>query len=118
VRTEFVVDYGVQRYRALTGTSDARPPALVEAASVAPEDQLAMQAALQAHVDNAISKTVSVPGDFPFGRFRTLFERAHALGLKGCTTFRPNAITGSVLVGATDVDSCCAVAEPPAGAGT
>ncbi len=117
VRTECVVDYGVQRYgRSPEIRTDDRPRSW-KRRSVAPEDQLALQAALQAHVDNAISKTVSVPGDFPFARFRTLFERAHALGLKGCTTFRPNAITGSVLVGATDVDSCCAIAEPPAGAG-
>jgi ribonucleoside-diphosphate reductase alpha chain len=56
-----------------------------------------MQAALQAHVDSAISKTINVPSTLAFDAFRALYERAYALGLKGCTVFRPNPVTGSVL---------------------
>lgn len=54
-----------------------------------------MQAALQKHVDNAISKTISVPVKFEYERFSKLFETAYGLGLKGGTTFRPNAVTAS-----------------------
>jgi ribonucleoside-diphosphate reductase alpha chain len=60
-------------------------------------------------MDNAISKTVSVQEQFDFVRFRCLFDTAYTLGLKGCTTFRPNPVTGAVLVSDTDVDSCCAM---------
>jgi ribonucleoside-diphosphate reductase alpha chain len=56
-----------------------------------------MQAALQPYVDNAISKTVNVPPDFPYRKFHSLFERAYDLELKGCTVFRPNPIAGAVL---------------------
>jgi ribonucleoside-diphosphate reductase alpha chain len=107
---EAAVDRAVADYRTLTGDAAALPPAFVTGAEVDPEDQIAMQAALQAHVDSAISKTVGVPARFEFDRFRRLFDTAYALGLKGCTTFRPNAVTGSVLEYAGEVDACCAMA--------
>jgi len=56
-----------------------------------------MQAALQPFVDNAISKTINVAADTPFERFADLYRQAHALGLKGCTVFRPNPVTGAIL---------------------
>jgi ribonucleoside-diphosphate reductase alpha chain len=56
-----------------------------------------MQAAVQKHVDSSISKTINIPEDFPFANFRDVYEEAYDLGLKGCTTYRPNAVTGSVL---------------------
>ncbi len=73
------------------------PEVFVDARSLAPEDHLMMQAALQPYVDNAISKTINVPENIPFDAFRAIYEEADALGLKGCTTFRPNPVTGSVL---------------------
>lgn len=104
---EQAVDYAVHLYRTTTGETGHLPPAFVTSGEVEPEVQLAMQAALQKHVDNAISKTVSVPAQFEFERFSKLFETAYGLGLKGCTTFRPNAVTGSILVRENGVDSCC-----------
>ena len=57
-----------------------------------------MQAAVQRHVDSSISKTINVPGrSAPSRTFKAVYEQAYDLGLKGCTTFRPNAVTGSVL---------------------
>ncbi|MBX9810744.1 MAG: hypothetical protein K2Y16_03920 [Burkholderiales bacterium] len=55
----------------------------------------------------AISKTINVPENLGFEAFCSLYEEAYALGLKGCTTFRPNPVTGSVLTPR-------AVAEAPA----
>jgi ribonucleoside-diphosphate reductase alpha chain len=49
-------------------------------------------------VDNAISKTVNVPEECGFAAFRDIYERAYALGLKGCAAFRPNPISGEVFV--------------------
>jgi ribonucleoside-diphosphate reductase alpha chain len=77
-----------------------------------------MQAALQPFVDNAISKTINIPPDYSFENFRHLYEEAHRLGLKGCTTFRPAAVRGEVLLpGHTGGDSaegetgphCCSI---------
>jgi ribonucleoside-diphosphate reductase alpha chain len=73
------------------------PPALVEARQIDPLAHLHMQAALQPFVDNAISKTINVATDIPFDHFADLYRQAHALGLKGCTVFRPNPVTGAIL---------------------
>ena len=48
-----------------------------------------MEAALQPYVDNAISKTVNIPEDYPFEDFQSLYREAFELSLKGCTTFPP-----------------------------
>ena len=56
-----------------------------------------MQAAVQAHVDSAISKTVNVPEDITFEAFKEVYRDAYRSGCKGCTTYRPNDVTGSVL---------------------
>lgn len=77
----------------------ALPETFVTAATVPADAQIEMQAALQPHVDNAISKTTNVPADIPFAEFERIYTRAWELGLKGCTVFRPNAISGSVLSG-------------------
>ena len=60
-----------------------------------------MQAALQSHVDNSISKTISVPGSMTFADFAPLYRLAYDKGLKGCTTFRPVEARGAVLTRAT-----------------
>ena len=56
-----------------------------------------MQAALQRHVDSSISKTINCPADISFEAFKDVYLEAYDLGLKGCTTYRPNAVTGAVL---------------------
>jgi ribonucleoside-diphosphate reductase alpha chain len=109
---EDALDYAVQAYRIATDAATHLPPALVTAADVDPERQLAMQAALQPYVDNAISKTVGLPADFPFAGARGLFESAYARGLKGCTVYRPNAVTGAVLVREGEDERCCGVRRP------
>lgn len=111
IRSAKVEDYAYRLFRQLRGAKAALPAALVRAAEVAPDGHLAMQAALQAHVDNSISKTINVPSGYPFEAFRLLYENAYAQGLKGCTTFRANPVTGQVLVSnATDEGgSCCTI---------
>ena len=56
-----------------------------------------MQATVQRRIDSSISKTINVPADFPFDSFKDVYARAYALGCKGCTTYRPNDVTGAVL---------------------
>lgn len=93
-----VSDYAFRLYRELNGVNAPLTPAFVTAAEVSPFKHLDMQAALQPWVDNAISKTVNVPPDYSFDQFRLLYEYAYSEGLKGCTTFRPNPVTGQVLM--------------------
>ena len=88
-RSFTMTDAAVRLWRAEQGRADGAPPALVTAAEIAPEHHLAMQAALQPHVDNAISKTINLPAETTFAAFAGIYARAFALGLKGCTAFRP-----------------------------
>ena len=94
-RTHRVIDHAQQLWQ--QQGSSGKPPALVEAQQIDPLAHLQMQAALQPYVDNAISKTINVAADFPFQHFESLYLQAHALGLKGCTVFRPNPVTGAIL---------------------
>lgn len=73
------------------------PAYFVDVQGLSPDAHLNMQSAIQAYVDNAISKTINVPADYPFTKFKFLYHQAHAMGLKGCTTFRPNPVTGEIL---------------------
>jgi ribonucleoside-diphosphate reductase alpha chain len=94
---EDVSDYALRQFRALHGESAPLPHYFVTAQDLTPEDHVRMQAALQRHVDSAISKTVNVPENIPFEAFQQVYLDAYRSGCKGCTTYRPNAITGSVL---------------------
>lgn len=88
------------------------PRAFVNTHQLDPAAHLAMQAALAVHVDHSISKTINVPREYPFTAFKDIYDRAYDLGLKGCTTFRPNPVTGAVL-NAVDPDAgaahCCSI---------
>lgn len=84
-------------FRSVAGQDAKLPEAFVTATAIAPEAQLLMQAALQPHVDNAISKTTNVAEDIARVDFEAIYRRAFELGLKGCTVFRPNPVTGSIL---------------------
>ena len=56
-----------------------------------------MQAAVQKYVDSSISKTINCPEDISFEAFKDVYLQAYELGCKGCTTYRPNEVTGAVL---------------------
>jgi ribonucleoside-diphosphate reductase alpha chain len=96
-REEEVSDYAYRLFRRLKGETAPLPDYFVDAQSLAPEDHLVMQAAVQRHIDSSISKTINLPADIPFDDFKDIYARAYAMGCKGCTTYRPNEITGSVL---------------------
>ena len=74
------------------------PDHFVDAGTISPKDHVRMQAAAQAHIDSAVSKTVNLPKDIPFDDFKEVYRFAFESGCKGCTTYRPNDITGAVLV--------------------
>ncbi|MGC2522241.1 MAG: adenosylcobalamin-dependent ribonucleoside-diphosphate reductase, partial [Stellaceae bacterium] len=96
-REEEVEDYAHRVFRRIRGETAPLPDYFVDAQVLTPEDHLVMQAAVQKHVDSSISKTINVPADIPFDRFKDIYRQAYALGCKGCTTYRPNEVTGAVL---------------------
>jgi ribonucleoside-diphosphate reductase alpha chain len=92
-----ISDYAVREYRTRFGADVALPDYFVTAQTLRPKDHLAVQAAAQPFVDSAISKTINVPASISFEDFSQVYREAYDLGCKGCTTYRPNEVTGSVL---------------------
>jgi ribonucleoside-diphosphate reductase alpha chain len=93
---EEVVDYAVALWRQRFGDAPL-PDWFVNAQTLAPMDHVRMQAAAQRWVDSSISKTINCPEDIGFEAFKDVYLAAWDMGCKGCTTYRPNAVTGSVL---------------------
>nr|WP_295741847.1 adenosylcobalamin-dependent ribonucleoside-diphosphate reductase [uncultured Acidocella sp.] len=96
-REEEVTDYALRLYRQKFGAEAVLPDYFVTAQDLEPAEHVRMQAAVQKHVDSAISKTVNVPADISFEAFQEVYLDAYRSGCKGCTTYRPNDVTGSVL---------------------
>ena len=93
---EKVVDYAVQMWKDLKGDAPL-PDHFVNAQTLAPLEHVKMQAAAQKWVDSSISKTINCPEDISFEAFKDVYMEAYETGCKGCTTYRPNDVTGSVL---------------------
>jgi len=93
---EEVVDYAVQMWRDTYGDADL-PDHFVDAQTLPPLDHVRMQAAAQKWIDSSISKTINCPADITFEAFKDVYMEAWDSGCKGCTTYRPNDVTGSVL---------------------
>jgi len=93
---EEVVDYAVQMWRDKFGDK-ALPSYFVNAQTLAPLAHVKMQAAAQKWIDSSISKTINCPEDISFDAFKDVYMEAYETGCKGCTTYRPNDVTGSVL---------------------
>lgn len=110
---EFLLtDHAFDSWRALMGARAALPHAFTTASELPASAHLKMQAALQPFVDNSISKTINVPAASPFDEFRQIYDLAYDMKLKGCTTFRPNPVTGMMLSEQTTSDEaphCCAL---------
>ncbi|NOD64273.1 adenosylcobalamin-dependent ribonucleoside-diphosphate reductase [Ruegeria sp. HKCCD6109] len=93
---EEVVDYAVQMWRDKFGDTEL-PDYFVNAQTLSPSDHVKMQAAAQKWIDSSISKTINCPEDISFDAFKDVYMQAWDQGCKGCTTYRPNDVTGSVL---------------------
>ncbi|WP_372885221.1 adenosylcobalamin-dependent ribonucleoside-diphosphate reductase [Shimia sp.] len=93
---EEVVDYAVQMWREKFGDA-ALPDYFVNAQTLEPAAHVRMQAAAQKWIDSSISKTINCPETISFEDFKDVYMQAWDTGCKGCTTYRPNDVTGSVL---------------------
>ena len=109
-RRETVTDHALGRYRALFGDDAPLPEAFVDAQTLQPADHIAMQSAAQVWIDSSISKTINCPETIEFEAFKDVYRLAWESGCKGCTTYRPNPVTGAVL-------SVTETREPAAGDG-
>ncbi|WP_417484019.1 adenosylcobalamin-dependent ribonucleoside-diphosphate reductase [Maricaulis salignorans] len=94
---EEIQDFAYLTFRSVFGEDTALPDYFVEADGLTPREHVVMQAAAQKWVDSSISKTINLPRDIDFEAFKDVYRLAYDLGCKGCTTYRPNEVTGSVL---------------------
>lgn len=99
-KQEKVMDYSwwlhCQKYK-----NDRAVPVLdcfeATATQISPEAHINIQSAWQYWIDSSISKTTNVPKDISFDDFKNIYKYAYRMDLKGCTTYRPNDVVGSVL---------------------
>ncbi len=96
-KTESVSDYAYRLFRELKGENTPLPEYFVDAQQLHPSDHLVVQALAQKYIDSSISKTINCPEEIGFEEFRDIYSEAFELGCKGCTTYRPNPVTGAVM---------------------
>jgi len=100
-----IYDYNVHLYASVNGIT---PAAALEHfklnghlfnthETLTVQQHLAVQAVCQEHVDASISKTINCPEDMTYEEFIEVYNGAYASGCKGCTTYRPSDVRGSVL---------------------
>ncbi|WP_455200940.1 adenosylcobalamin-dependent ribonucleoside-diphosphate reductase [Kaarinaea lacus] len=90
-------DYAYHCWREKNKTADTIPGVFITAHQLEPQVHIEMQSLIQRYVDNAVSKTINIPQDYAYDEYKRLYMLAYEKGLKGCTTFRPNPVTGEIL---------------------
>jgi ribonucleoside-diphosphate reductase alpha chain len=111
-----LTDQALAVWRAANKTATGFPKLFMTAGDLPIRAHLDMQAVLQPYVDNSISKTINVPAHCLFTDFQRIYDFAYDSGLKGCTTFRPNPVTGAVLSEASagnEAPHCCVLEREP-----
>lgn len=78
----------VQDYRKITGNQGELPSYFVTSADIPWKARIDTQAAIQKHIDTAISSTVNLPKETTLKEIEQLYLYAWQMGLKGVTIFR------------------------------
>ena len=80
-----------------SGPGTSLPESMVTALELSVEDHVRMQAVCQRAVDASISKTINCPAGMSYEDYQAVYRLAYDLGCKGCTTYRPSGVRGSIL---------------------
>jgi ribonucleoside-diphosphate reductase alpha chain len=80
------------------------PRHFVTADQLKVHEHVAIQEACQNWIDASISKTINLPEDYSYEDFVAVYDMAYEAGLKGCTTYRPSEVRGSILMATADGD--------------
>jgi ribonucleoside-diphosphate reductase alpha chain len=112
-REEQVSDYAFRLFRQHYGENTPLTDAFVDVQHLTPSDHVRMQATVQKFVDSAVSKTINVAEGISFDSFKDVYFEAYDSGCKGCTTYRPNDVTGAVLKADSPDDAVDSQVELP-----
>src|SRR5438552_14506660 len=87
-----------------TRVSDVKqlPSYFVTAHQIKPEMRVKMQAAIQKHIDTAISSTVNLPEDISTEEVEKIYFMAWKLGCKGITIYREGSREGILETGSVE----------------
>lgn len=66
-------------------------------ASLNVHEHILIQSRCQRWIDASISKTTNIPKEMSYEEFVKVYDLAYTSGCKGCTTYRPSDVRGSVL---------------------
>jgi ribonucleotide reductase alpha subunit len=94
--TQLIENYAWSKYKEKFG-GDETPDYFETTENLTVENHIDMQSELQKFVCASISKTINIPADYDYEKFKNVYIDAWKKNLKGCTTYRPNLILGSVL---------------------
>lgn len=104
-----VYSYELLAYRSLVDPDvdvDNLPDMFYNASDITPFEHVDIQAAAQYWLDSSVSKTISIPTEYPIEDFKRIYKYAYEQGLKGATTFRFNPeVFQGVLVTKEDLDN-------------
>lgn len=92
-----VEGYSSRLYKHLNPGSPNLPSHMVTMADLSVDDHVIIQARVQAWVDASVSKTVNIPTEMSYEEFVRVYSLAYQSGCKGCTTYRPSNVRGSIL---------------------
>jgi ribonucleoside-diphosphate reductase alpha chain len=89
----------IAEYKKLTESRSENPlPGyFITAHEISPEKRVLMQAALQKHIDQAISSTINLPKDTSLETVERIYRMAWERGLKGVTVYREGSREGILL---------------------
>ncbi|OFX27650.1 MAG: ribonucleoside-diphosphate reductase, adenosylcobalamin-dependent [Armatimonadetes bacterium RBG_16_67_12] len=90
------------------------PESFVTAHQIRPEMRVQMQAAIQRHIDHAISSTVNLPHDAPPEDVERIYFLAWKLGCKGITVYREGSREGILITEGQAKGQPAVTAQPAA----
>ncbi len=87
LKTEIVIDPLFEQLWRESGDLESLADVFVGAMDISVEDHLRMQAVCQDHIDNAVSKTINMPSDYPMEDWSAMMLK-YGPRLKGTTVYR------------------------------
>jgi ribonucleoside-diphosphate reductase alpha chain len=98
-----VLHHNLLRYRNLTGNTDT-PSYFVTSDQLDWKQRIAMQAAIQQHIDHSVSSTINLPRGTTVETVSAIYLEAWKVGLKGVTVYVDGSRDGVLITEAPSAD--------------